>query len=31
MEVRGMSVKMICVRAPKFLSGFLRLFIRRRG
>jgi len=30
-EVKSMSVKMICIRAPKFLSGILKLLTRRRG
>jgi len=25
-----MSVKMICIRAPRFLSGFLKLFSKKQ-
>ena len=26
-----MAVKMVCIRAPRFLSGFLRLFIKKEN
>ena len=29
LEVKEMAVKLVCVRAPRFLSGFLRLFLKK--